>query len=334
MMRYFNPFYLLLILLSVGFYYVFAQEQQETLSFYGFAESNETEINYNYPTVVDHIPVTPGQEVEEGDVLLRLSRVKAKETLADEEFKIKKLDTEAEIWKQKKQREVARIQLAKEAAEEEIQDEMTVLQKELDFKKSLVSGLKTIEARDVDFSPIQEKINLLNTQLERVTNKYDATLYNLDQEIKQYVIPYRQEVARLKEEADFDTSQAKQEIIVTAPTRGLVGNIYCKEAEHIPSFKTLLSFYEPHSGTIKGYVHEDLILKVDLGALFTIASLKDDTIKYEGRVIGLGSRIVEIPLRLRKMPEIKTYGREVLIEITKDNSFLQKEKVAVTYVRS
>jgi hypothetical protein len=44
-----------------------------------------------------------------------------------------------------------------------------------------------------------------------------------------------------------------------------------------------------------------------------------------GRVSGLGQCVVEIPERLRKIPELKTYGREVLIEIPHDNSFCKRK---------
>ena len=53
---------------------------------------------------------------------------------------------------------------------------------------------------------------------------------------------------------------------------------------------------------------------------------------YTGKVIGLGSRIVEIPSRLRKIEAIKAYGREVLIEISKENCFLQNEKVSIKFI--
>lgn len=110
----------------------------------------------------------------------------------------------------------------------------------------------------------------------------------------------------------------------------MIGNISCKEEEHIQAYSTLLTFYEPHSGIIEGYVHEDLTLQVEIGQQYTISSLKDETISFPGKVIGLGSRIVEIPSRLRKIEAIKAYGREVLIEISTDNSFLQSEKVSIT----
>ena len=110
---------------------------------------------------------------------------------------------------------------------------------------------------------------------------------------------------------------------------GIIGTISCKEAEHVSSYSTLMTFYEPHSGLIHGYVHEDLTLQVQMGDRFEIGSLKNENIRYEGKVVGLGSRIVEIPTRLRKIPEVKTYGREVQLEITQENSFLQKEKVSI-----
>jgi hypothetical protein len=50
-----------------------------------------------------------------------------------------------------------------------------------------------------------------------------------------------------------------------------------------------------------------------------------------GVISGLGHRIIEIPERLRKIPELRTYGREVLIEIPNNNHFLQKEKVLLQW---
>jgi hypothetical protein len=75
-------------------------------------------------------------------------------------------------------------------------------------------------------------------------------------------------------------------------------------------------------------------VNVSQGDKFTVTSLKDKTMTYSGSVVGLGSRIVEIPSRLRKIPELKIYGREVIIEITKENSFLQKEKVSISFAKT
>jgi len=107
----------------------------------------------------------------------------------------------------------------------------------------------------------------------------------------------------------------------------LIGNILCKEGENISSFSTLINFYERNPTLVKGFVHESLILEVQEGDSLVVSSTLHPEQKTSGEVIGLGSRIVEIPERLRKMPELKTYGREVLIRIPSNNNFLQKEKV-------
>jgi len=89
------------------------------------------------------------------------------------------------------------------------------------------------------------------------------------------------------------------------------------------------SFYEENPTLVKGYVHESLIVLVNIGDSLTVTSTLRPQNIINGAVIGLGSRIVEIPERLRKLPTIKTYGREVIISIPKENTFLQKEKVSI-----
>jgi hypothetical protein len=64
-----------------------------------------------------------------------------------------------------------------------------------------------------------------------------------------------------------------------------------------------------------------------MGDPFLIRSAVDPTQTCEGVVTGLGSRVVEIPGRLRKIPEVKIYGREVVVSIPAENPFIQREKV-------
>ena len=104
-------------------------------------------------------------------------------------------------------------------------------------------------------------------------------------------------------------------------------------SENVSSFNTLISFYERNPTLGKGFVHENLILQVNVGDTLIVTSSLHPQHTSMGIVGGLGSRIVEIPSRLRKMPEIKTYGREVLIEIPPNNPFLQKEKVILNFTK-
>ena len=81
-------------------------------------------------------------------------------------------------------------------------------------------------------------------------------------------------------------------------------------------------------------MHESLILHVSVGDSLEVGSTSQPEHRIMGKVTGLGSRIVEIPERLRKHPQLKTYGREVLIQIPAQNPFLQKEKVVLNLLNT
>ncbi len=329
-----NLFYIAVGLIGILLFGLFRPSTHGDLSFYGFAESNETEINYNYPVVVDQILVTPGQAVKKNDTLMKISRRLAKESLEDQDFRIAELKAEEALWRQKKESEIAEEEQIKQTKLEEADIQIRRIEKELAFKKSISQELKSISPATSAYQPLEDQLVELKAEKENTRQSYELRLKGLRSELRLGYSPYQEQIKRLAAEQEFEEGQKIQHILVTAPTDGLIGNISCKEEEHIPSYTTLLSFYEPHSGLVNGYVHEDLTLQVQIGDSFVATSLKDPDMAYPGRVIGLGSRIVEIPTRLRKMPEIKTYGREVLIEISKDNRFLQKEKVSLRYISS
>jgi len=330
--RYFNLFYIVLLGLAILAGFLLSNTKQSALSFYGFAESSETEINYNYPVVVESILVRPGQEVAAGATLLKLARIKSKETLSDQDFRIGELESDAMIWQQKKNDELRLEEQELKRGLSEVDEKIKQLRNELSYKRSLVQGLTTIDSKVSDYSPLEGEIKELEQSRQHIQNESKLRIDAIKNEMAIGKNPFRLQINRLSAEKAFEADQMKKDIIVTAPSEGLIGNIFCKEAEHISSFKTLMTFYEPHSGIIKGYVHEDLTLQVAIGSTFKVSSLKDANHSYMGKVMGLGSRIVEIPARLRKNADFKTYGREVLIEIDKNNTFLQKEKVAISHV--
>jgi hypothetical protein len=124
----------------------------------------------------------------------------------------------------------------------------------------------------------------------------------------------------------------KNKLSIYAPSDGLIGNVQCKEGENISAFSTLMNFYKHNPTLVKGFVHESMILEVKVGDELDVSSSLHPDHKIRGEVTGLGSRIVEIPERLRKIPDFKTYGREVLIKIPAENNFLQKEKVLLNTI--
>lgn len=330
--RYFNGFYISLVVIGLVLINIFFNHQREAVSFYGFAETNETAINYNHPIVVDKIHVTPGQYVNKGDLLLNISRIKSKETLSDQPYSITELQAEEAIWKSEKESQISVIKAERKLKLETLDLKLAELENEWKHRQSLLEGLSTLNPDQPQHHPIKDKIQALEKERSLQEAAYDTRLQALEDQKMRGNNPYREQILHLQAEQQFDEAHQIRPIEVIAPTDGIVGNLQCKEAEHVLSFQPLMSFYEPHPSLIKGYVHEELSLKVAVADSFLVRSVKDPTVSYTGVVTGLGSRIVEIPERLRKVPEYKTYGREVTIEISPENTFLQKEKVALELV--
>lgn len=305
---------------------------QTVVTFYGFAENKETEINFNYSVAVGQIHVSPGQFVQKDEPLLDMYRIKSKETLTDQPFRIKALRAKERSWKTDKEGDIKLIRTKKRLELEQIAADIQALQEEKKFQASLYEGLKSVENRQPNHKIIDAKIIALQKERGLVIETFDQEIANIKAEINVGISPYQEEINRLEAEQAFDEANKTIDLQLTAPTDGVIGNIYCKEAEHIPSYKTLISFYEPNPSLVKGFVQEDLMLHVALKDSFLIRSTKDATTFCYGVVTGLGSRIVEIPERLRKVPDYKTYGREILVSIPKQNNFLQKEKVILEFI--
>ena len=331
-MKHINVYYIAILGIGLLLWTLNKQQGGEIASFYGFAENKETEINFNYPVVVGDIKVRPGEFVKEGTPLMDLYRIKAKEVLADESYKIADLRAKETIWRTELENDLKQLGLKKKIEVDKITTAIQKLKDQKDFDQSLYNDLKTVKAAEKKYAPLTARIMALERELSLITSSYASQANAIETELSVGKNPYAIAVERLEAERQFSEATKKQYSQITAPTDGVIGNIHCKEAEHIPSYKTLITFYEPNPTLVKGFVQEDLLLHVSLKDTFIIRSTKASEISCKGEVIGLGSRIVEIPERLRKVVGMKTYGREVLVAIPPDNQFLQKEKVILEFM--
>ena len=306
--------------------------QTKTASFYGFAENKETEINHIDDVLVYKIHVENGQEVKKGDLLIEVKN-------AALPSKIDGLKLEKEVIQQntlqKKndiRNRIATIEMNRDFKLNELESKIKTLENEIAMKESLFEGLKTISTgSEPAVDPNQTKLDFLKR------SKIDVEA-NANEEIKmqQKILATIDAPSNVKAEIlDTEISHfenEKDKLSIYAPSDGLIGNVTCKEGENISAFSTLINFYKHNPTLVKGFVHESMILEVKVGDELEVSSSLHPDIKIKGVVFGLGSRIVEIPERLRKIPDFKTYGREVLIKIPADNDFLQKEKVLLNTI--
>lgn len=329
------PYIILIGLAAAGIWMLNGKYYQEELTLFGFAETKETEINLNFPVMVEKLNVLSGQSVKAGEVLLKAKRLDSDIRFEDQDMKVSEINAKKRIWKSEQEGKLKTLESSYLQKIGNIETEIASIKNKITQQKELYKGLEHVEvnAELPANHPSMIRIATLNKDRNNVENRYQLDLSNLNSIIAKGTKDEDETIKRLK--AEYKHYQDNKEIAVEiiAPIDGLIGNVHCKEGEHITDFRTLISFYEPNPTLVKAYVHEDFLVKVDVGDKFRISSIKDATQNYEGKVIGLGSRIVEIPPRMRKVAEFKTYGREVVIRLPSDSRFLQNEKLTLVAVK-
>jgi len=307
--------------------------QTEGALFYGFAENKETELNLDVDCLITKVLVRAGEQVKQGQLLLEANQAKYELKLNNLEYELKEQAIITQLDKAKINNQIAQLEIRKQKDLADLDSKIRSLEAKIALNEKLFDQIKSVEIPEKNrtntpayieleslrrekenlIAPLNQQISLLKDQLEKV-----GTPQSLN----------KQRITREKELVGNERAKLK----VYAPSDGLIGNVHCIDGEHVSSFNTLISFYERNPTAVKGFVHEKLILEVKLNDKLKVTSSQHVNHEVVGEVLGLGTRIVEIPERLRKMPELKTYGREVLIKIPSNNPFLQKEKVTLNSI--
>jgi multidrug resistance efflux pump len=136
------------------------------------------------------------------------------------------------------------------------------------------------------------------------------------------------DIESTKKELEIAQAQ-KDHLLIFAEKSGIIGAVNFKSGQTVPPFTTLLSILSQKPDMIKAYIHENVYSQVELNQELMLASLADKRKKFTGRVISIGSRIIEMPERLTNSAVIKVWGREVMVQLNETNTFLMGEKVVV-----
>lgn len=306
-----------------------------TVSFYGIAQTNALYLNYNYPVRVTEVHVTPGEFVAKGTPLLSLEIIPTKHQLFTNQYEVDELKVRQSLMQQQRTHELNTTKIQKKLEIQTVNQKIQNLQAELTTKKKIASQLQTVSVSDSTFLPLETQIQQLKSQKSLLQERFaslEAALFDLQTSGSK---PLEYQIDKLNAEINFENSEENKLVVLTAPKDGVVNDIYYRPNMSVPTFETLVELLEPTPSTIKGFVHESDLVTLQTGDQIDITSAYDSERTYQGKVVGLGSRIVEIPERLRKNPKINSFGREVHIRIdVPDNTLVQEEKVFLSHVPS
>ncbi|MEO1514798.1 MAG: hypothetical protein AAFV95_07290 [Bacteroidota bacterium] len=328
-MKRINLLYLLAIPAAYVLWHFQSIQRQDSVLFFGFAENKETEMNLQHPVEVQRLYVTTGEKVRKGQLLAEVRHQNLPIQIRELELKIQERQLEWDDWANRLRSSISQLQAQRERKTSELDADIQSLELNSQQNRQLIQKLKSLQSF-ADSLPedriTASKVQSLEEEKQLIHRTFELDIQERQTRLQATDHPIKVQIRNLQQQLDNLRSRSEK-LKLLAPTDGLIGNIHCKQAEHVSSFNTLISFYEESPTLVKGFVHESMILEVSLGDSLRVESTLHPDKYCKGVVTGLGSRIVEIPGRLRKMPELKTYGREVLISISADNDFLQKEKV-------
>ena len=300
----------------------------EIVVLYGFANNQELNINMEHAANVQVIYVQPGQKVQKGDVLLDVNRASIAVSQSNINHDIQNLYSQYQIWESGLSNSIRTLKAQKVERKNELQSAIKKLESEMSINATLIKEIDSVDPiEDANGNnPRQIELNGLIADLRLSMRTFDAEINKLHRELKNPENPLLIQIEKLNNNLSF-VQDEEESLNIVAQQEGIIGTIFCKVGENIPAFSPYLSIYEESPNHVKGYVLESLILKVNVGDTLQIQSVSHPEESIYGAVIGMGSRIVEIPPRLRKNPAFVTYGREVEIKIPSQNPFLQNEKV-------
>lgn len=202
-----------------------------------------------------------------------------------------------------------------------ISNEVERLKAKYDINKALTAGLKSIwKAEDYEESTSSKSpalsVNPLNVKTD--LDQRPATDSESPAEIQ--VRQLEEKLSLLKLE--------QSKLNIYAEISGIIGSVNLKPGEKAAPFAPILTLHRKTPSFIKGYIHESVHRPISIGERVDVRSM-DRGSSITGTVVGVGARVVEYPVRLRKNPNVQAWGQEVVIGIPEDNSFILGEKVLI-----
>lgn len=303
-------------------------------SFHGIADTKEMVIRAEFGVEIKKMRITPGQRVFTGDTLVEMRSPEIELKISEYTHLVNEMRTRSKTQANLSKAEMKALKSEQEARIIEIRSELQQLESQYAINRELIQKLRSVRDNDSTSiavstnNPTLIRIQNLKEELARLDRSTAIMDENLRSQISHGVDPLKDQLEQYSDQLRLYTELNKK-LFITAQSDGIVGAVFYKEGEKVSAFDSIATIHSESPSFVLGYIHENIYSSVFLGQSVTVRSLADKKHQVSGKVIGVGTRIVEYPLRLRKVPEVVMWGREVTIRIPEKNQFLLGEKVLI-----
>lgn len=325
-----NSIYITLFLGIIALYFVAQKYIIQSSEFYGIAENQIRSINLEYPIEIKDIKVALGERIETNQALAIVERT-------DLPIKFNNLNIEIRELELKKANDLARVNgeiekltASKKLIQTNFSEKIKALEVEQSIQIKLLSSIQTFDIKNIDDQIIRQKIAALQNQYFEENKVVEAEINKAQIEYKGIAAPIEAKIAKISNELNLLKKQ-ESDLKIFAPQSGIIGELLFQKGDKVNAYTVLMKIYDTRPNIVTTYIGEGNLAEIKLHQELMIYSIHDPNYKIKGKVVGLGNRVAMLPERLRKIPELKTWGREIQLQIPSDNLFLQGEKVKILF---
>lgn len=324
----FNILYLLFpAALAVCFWIASDFQYQSVNSFFGIAETEPRSLNFDHDIAVREVFVKTGDLVKKGDTLATFYRAELDEQSLENWSELRLTETEraTELSILEKEKELVRTRLSADARE--LQAEISLLITE-DSLNTLFRGSVYSDLKPAGNKMVADKIAARRKQIDDLQKNAAEEIRILEskQAALGAVASVRNESTRA---AQKQLESEKNRLFLISPIDGYVETVLVARNALVEAFTELMKINPQAPNTVIGFIHEASNAPLAVGQEVELVSFNRPEVKCSGRITSINPKMTELPLRLRKFIEMRSWGREVFIGLPQDNRFYISEKITI-----
>jgi len=295
-------------------------------------EPQKHAISFQKAIRVEEIYVVPGQHVKKGDPLIKVERPDLRLDSDKLENELLSLENEKRIKEIERENKLSVLKLNYETRSAKIGVEIDQIKILLSDKTQLSQNLERLHLipdslAQMDQTYLKLRLESINVEKQNIMRQYEIESREVEQVSKLDIETIVNKIDQVEKELGL-LRQEESELIQYSGIDGTIGNISSEEGELAPPYNTLLTLYEDNPTIIRALMGEQQNVEVKSGDEVVVEST-NRKYKIKGRVLEVGSRVIEYPSRLRTFREVPMWGRELFIKIPDESRFLNGEKVFV-----
>lgn len=297
-------------------------------TFFGIAETEPRVLNFDHDLSVREVFIKAGDKIKAGDTLAIFHRAELDENefVRQRDMLANETERAAERAVLVKEREVVQAKLKVELRELAL--DIKLLRTE-DSIMMVYRGNLYGQSTPQENKVVKERIDGLQKQMEDLKHQADEELLVLSAKINATDEIAAVMTNRLKGQLTMIHTE-RERLVLISPIDGYVEGVYFSVNAMIPAHKDLVKINPDTPNKIIGFIHETNEVPLTIGSNVELASFNRPEIVTSGIIVGVNPKMTELPLRLRKFIDLRSWGREVYISIPDTNSFYISEKVNIT----